>query len=77
MTNFNKNIFKAPPPKAPKITLVQVYKFNRIYSEGKPNKVEVYEKADKFYLVHKGRITTFSDHNECFAEAKKLSETGR
>jgi len=66
-----------PTPKAPKITLRQVYKFSRIYSDGKTNRVDIYENDSKYYLVHKGKITTFPEHNQCFASAKRISETGR
>ena len=65
------------PPKAPKISLRQVYKFNRIYSDSKAIRVEVFENDNKYYLVFKGVITTYTDYNECFSEALKISETGR
>jgi hypothetical protein len=77
MTKYNKYDNIIPPtPKAPKISLHQVYKYNRIYSEGKL-RVDVYENDSKYYLVFKGKITTFPDYDQCFAMAKQISETGR
>jgi hypothetical protein len=77
MTKYNKYAITPPTPKAPKITLRQVYKYNRIFSDGGTIRVDVYENGGKFYLVHKGKITTFTDHDECFEIAKRIIETGR
>jgi hypothetical protein len=77
MTKYNKNAIPAPP-KAPKISLEKVYKYNRIYDDRNNGlRVQVFENDTKFYLVYKGKILTFSDHNECFEAAKRISKTGR